>query len=83
MHTSMQWLHTFCAKALHTYYFCPRNFGMSKEMITFAYPKTNQCYEPLIQISSKIFAAYGAERGNAPALANTEKRRTPKGCIFI
>lgn len=25
----------------------------------------------------------GAERGNAPALANTEKRRTPKGRFFI
>nr|DAP66935.1 MAG TPA: hypothetical protein [Caudoviricetes sp.] len=27
-------------------------------------------YEPLKQISQKIFAAYGAERGNAPALVN-------------
>jgi hypothetical protein len=52
-------------KALHTYYFCPRNFGMSEELITFAYPKLFM-YESDKQLS-KAFAANGAGSGNAPA----------------
>lgn len=42
----MQWLHTFCVKAFHNRYFCPRNFGMSKEMTTFAYPKIFSVMNP-------------------------------------
>ena len=58
----------FLCESLADLLFLPLKFWYIKKKDYFRGILKNLCYELIRQISQKIFAAYGAERGNAPAL---------------